>query len=147
MKMRTGLMISFTVMLLAGYSVAATNLNSLRGPVSIDETKLASDMKKVHDDTAPIKRNYVQQPPLIPHSIRDYNITLHNNKCLNCHSWKNYVEYGATKISQTHFTDSHGIDLADVSPRRYFCHQCHVTQSDAVPLIENDFRAVDSLSR
>jgi prepilin-type N-terminal cleavage/methylation domain-containing protein len=40
-----------------------------------------------------------------------------------------------------------GIDLADVSPRRYFCHQCHVTQSDAVPLIENDFRAVDSLSR
>ena len=66
---------------------------------------------------------------------------------MSCHSWKNYREYGATKISQTHFTDSSGIDLADVSPRRYFCNQCHVTQADAQPLIDNDFREVEALAR
>lgn len=147
MKLKIGFTICFTLMLLAGHSSYAADVNSLRGPLSIVETKSAADMKKVHSDTAPIKRNYVQQPPLIPHSIRDYDITMHNNKCMNCHSWKNYREYGATKVSQTHFTDSSGIDLADISPRRYFCIQCHVTQSDTLPLVENDFREVDSLSR
>ncbi|WP_175463882.1 nitrate reductase cytochrome c-type subunit, partial [Vibrio cholerae] len=32
-----------------------------------------------------------------------------------------------------------------VSPRRYFCLQCHVPQADAKPLVENDFERVDSL--
>ena len=147
MKTLPGLILSTLLLLFTGLSASAENVNSLRGPVSINETKIAADMKKVQKDTAPIMRTYVQQPPLIPHSIRDYDITIRNNKCLNCHSWKNYQEYGATKISQTHFTDSNGVDLADVSPRRYFCNQCHVPQVDALPLIDNDFKQVTSLSR
>ncbi|MGD8350279.1 MAG: nitrate reductase cytochrome c-type subunit, partial [Gammaproteobacteria bacterium] len=35
--------------------------------------------------------------------------------------------------------------LSDVSPRRYFCLQCHIEQTDAEPLIENTFKRVDSL--
>ncbi|GAL17917.1 nitrate reductase cytochrome c550-type subunit [Vibrio maritimus] len=35
--------------------------------------------------------------------------------------------------------------LADMSPRRYFCLQCHVPQVDAQPLVGNDFERVDSL--
>jgi len=147
MKTISAFIFSMVLLLLTGISASAEDFNSLRGPVSIDETKIAADMKKVQKDTSPIMRSYVQQPPLIPHSTRDYDVNLKNNKCMNCHSWKNYQEYGATKISQTHFTDSRGIDLADVSPRRYFCNQCHVTQVDAPPLIDNDFKEVNSLSR
>ena len=35
--------------------------------------------------------------------------------------------------------------LADVSPRRYFCTQCHVEQTDAQPLVENTFVDMDEL--
>jgi cytochrome c-type protein NapB len=30
--------------------------------------------------------------------------------------------------------------LADIAPRRYFCTACHVQQTDADPLVENEFR-------
>ena len=117
----------------------------LRGAAELDAVRQAADMKKVQKDSAPIKRNYVQQPPLIPHSIRGYKVNLKNNKCLQCHVWDNYREYGATKISQTHFTDRDSIAMADVAPRRYFCDQCHATQADVQPLIENNFEPVDVL--
>ncbi|MEF1340261.1 nitrate reductase cytochrome c-type subunit, partial [Vibrio rotiferianus] len=35
--------------------------------------------------------------------------------------------------------------LADMSPRRYFCLQCHVPQANAKPLVENKFKSVDAL--
>ena len=42
-------------------------------------------------------------------------------------------------------TVADGKTLSDVSPRRYFCLQCHVTQADAAPLVENTFEPVESL--
>ena len=48
-------------------------------------------------------------------------------------------------ISVTHFVDRDGQVLATVSPRRYFCTQCHVPQTDAKPLVENDFRDIDEI--
>jgi cytochrome c-type protein NapB len=50
-------------------------------------------------------------------------------------------------ISVTHFMDRDGNFLADVSPRRYFCNQCHVPQLEAKPLVDNDFQDVDTLLR
>lgn len=125
----------------------AENVKSLRGASEIDTTKQAEDLKKVHRDQAPIPRNYVQQPPLIPHQIRHYEITKDHNKCMDCHSWQNYQDFGATKISQTHFTDRDGVELTDVSPRRYFCTQCHVPQADAQPLVDNEFKPVKSMKK
>jgi cytochrome c-type protein NapB len=133
------------VMVLGVGQANAEQLKSLRGAMPLDAESAAPDMKKVQKDSAPIARNYVQQPPLIPHSTRGYAITLKNNKCLDCHSWENYREFEATKISQTHFTNRDGVDLADVSPNRYFCNQCHVVQADAQPLVENQFKPVESL--
>jgi cytochrome c-type protein NapB len=126
---------------------AADGTRSLRGLTPLEETRKADELKSVKKDSAPIKRDYVQQPPLIPHDVRGYKITLKSNKCLNCHSWENYREFGATKISQTHFTNRDGIDLADVSPRRYFCSQCHVPQTDANAPVANSFQPVDALRR
>ena len=30
--------------------------------------------------------------------------------------------------------------MSSVSPNRYFCNQCHVSQTDAKPLIGNTFK-------
>lgn len=141
----------FTILLTASTLMAGLALGeevrSLRGPIDIDEEVAAPEWKRVQRDQPPIPRNYVQQPPLIPHEIRGYEITRTYNKCMKCHNWKDYRYYETTKISQTHYTDSQGVDLADVAPRRHFCTQCHVTQTDARPLLQNRFTAVEALSR
>jgi len=54
-------------------------------------------------------------------------------------------ETQATPISITHYTDRDGDFLADVSPRRYFCEQCHVVQMQTDPLVKNRFQDVDSI--
>ncbi len=121
-------------------------LLSLRGNTEINQQKEAEALKRVQRDQAPIARDYLHQPPLIPHQTRNYKINTQSNKCLSCHSWKNYRKSGATKISMTHFETRDGQQLSDVSPLRYFCNQCHVTQADAKPLVKNDFKPVEELS-
>ena len=118
---------------------------SLRGLTELDETRPADHFKSVPKDRAPYLSDYVYQPPLIPHKIRGYEISTNANRCLSCHSFKRSIESGATKISVTHYATREGQVLSDVSPRRYFCLQCHVVQSDSQPLIQNDFKRVDSL--
>src|SRR5690606_17890889 len=44
-------------------------------PLGNDENK---DLKR--------ERNYPEQPPTIPHAIRDYQVDKNGNKCLTCHS-------------------------------------------------------------
>jgi cytochrome c-type protein NapB len=50
-------------------------------------------------DQAPIERDFVQQPPLIPHKVEGYEVTINFNKCMDCHAWSRYKESGATKVS------------------------------------------------
>jgi cytochrome c-type protein NapB len=84
-------------------------------------------------------RNYPEQPPVIPHSIEGYQLTLKTNRCLDCHRRQFTEGSGAPMISVTHFMDRDGQVLADVTPRRYFCTACHVQQTDAKPLVPNNF--------
>ncbi|NQZ91641.1 MAG: nitrate reductase cytochrome c-type subunit [Moritella sp.] len=140
----------FSVPVLATDTAKIENVNnggvaSLRGITELDVTRKADELKRVIKDRSPIDRDYVYQPPLVPHQTRHYEVSLNANKCLSCHSWKYAGEMGATKISVTHYQSREGQVLADVSPSRYFCLQCHVTQVDATPLIDNDFKRVDSL--
>ena len=90
-------------------------------------------------------RNYPEQPPIIPHKTDSYQVDLRVNQCLNCHSRKAVGESQAPMVSITHFMDREGQFLASVSPRRYFCNQCHVSQHDKKPLVENEFVDVDTL--
>lgn len=48
-------------------------------------------------------------------------------------------------ISTSHYMDRDGNFLAELSPRRYFCLQCHVSQVPQNPLVENRFIDVDTL--
>jgi cytochrome c-type protein NapB len=92
-------------------------------------------------------RNYPEQPPIIPHSIDGYQLTLNANRCLDCHKREFTEGSGAPMISVTHFQDRDGQVLADVTPRRYFCTECHVQQTDARPLVPNNFVDADDVGR
>lgn len=123
---------------------AAEAVKSLRG-TEVDSEAQQPGKYVVEKDHAPSAREYVQQPPLIPHKIDGYAITTNFNKCMDCHSWTRYRETGATKVSITHFKDRDGKELSNISPRRYFCSQCHVPQTDAKPLVENTFKKAEGL--
>ena len=144
---------AFGLALLCGtalFTVSSVAVNadvqSLRGEQSIDAVSNPAAIQHWQEDKEPIARDYVQQPPLVPHAIEGYKVNLKFNKCLTCHSWANYKQARATKISQTHFEDREGEVLANVSARRYFCTQCHVPQVDAKPLVENEFQPVEAIT-
>jgi len=90
-------------------------------------------------------RNYPEQPPVIPHKIEGYQITSNFNKCLTCHARAATGESQAPMVSVTHFIDREGQILASVSPRRYFCNQCHVPQYPVESPVENTFIDIDRL--
>lgn len=149
MKMPTVLLVTALFaaggIVLMGQAAEPTALKSLRGDVPLNEEPSAPALLDPMKDHPPEQRSYVQQPPLIPHTIRDYRITAAHNKCMECHSWQTYREYNATKISLTHFKDRSGVDIDTVSPLRYFCTQCHVPQADAKPLVENTFSPIKAV--
>jgi cytochrome c-type protein NapB len=90
-------------------------------------------------------RSYAMQPPTIPHKTDNYQVDKNANKCMSCHARTRVGETQATPISITHYMDRDGTFLADVSPRRYFCEQCHVVQMQAEPVVKNRFRDVESI--
>jgi cytochrome c-type protein NapB len=132
---------------IANMALAQEDVQSLRGANAIDAFSHEPILQRQKPDRDPIERDYVQQPPLIPHTVEGYKVNLRFNKCLTCHSWANYRKANATKISQTHFEDRHGDVLANISSRRYFCLQCHVSQTDADVLVKNTFKPVQLLQK
>ena len=90
-------------------------------------------------------RNYPEQPPTIPHTVRGYQVTKDFNQCLTCHSRTRSPETGAPMVSITHYWDRDNQPLAAVSPRRYFCLQCHVAQHDVEPAVDNRFKGIDAV--
>ncbi|WP_029073488.1 nitrate reductase cytochrome c-type subunit [Kaistia adipata] len=90
-------------------------------------------------------RNYPEQPPIIPHAIDGYQLTVNTNRCLDCHKREFTEGSGAPMISITHFQDRDGQVLSDVTPRRYFCTACHVQQTDARPLVPNLFQDANDI--
>jgi cytochrome c-type protein NapB len=149
--MKILLILIITLGLLTAYATSAVEtvnsggLKTFRGASTLDETPKAERLKRVIKDKSTIRRNYVHQPPVIPHKTRGYRVDTNSNKCLTCHAWKYATETRATKISLTHYEARDGTTLLDVSHRRYFCLQCHVTQANAPDLIDNTFKPVESL--
>ena len=125
------------------FSTLAAALNDvprLTGPEQPMGTVETPPLDRPITDDVRRMRAYPEQPPVIPHAIEGYQLTLNANRCLDCHR-RQFVEgSGAPMISITHFMTREGQMLADVAPRRYFCTACHVQQTDAEPLIENEFR-------
>ncbi len=128
----------------AAVPLSAQTVSSIRG-VDVAAPEIPAGAYKVIPDQAPIERDYVQQPPLIPHKVEGYEVSKNFNRCMDCHAWSRYKEAGATKVSLTHFKDRDGGELSNISPRRYFCLQCHVPQMDTKPLVGNSFKRAEGL--
>ena len=124
---------------------AADELATFRNGEAINEEGVPAAMPKVIDTDIRPQRSFPMQPPTIPHKTRGYELNLQVNKCLSCHARSRTEESRALMISVTHYMNREGNFLAGVSPRRYFCTQCHVNQTTARPLIENTFEDMDVL--
>lgn len=123
----------------------ATAPDGLRPGGTVSQNLPAAPIAGEPRDSGREVRNYPEQPPVIPHSIRDYQVDMRVNQCLECHSREQAVGAGAPMVSITHFMDRHKQVLAAVSPDRYFCIQCHVPKTDAEPLVPNRFKSVEEL--
>lgn len=120
-------------------SAMDNEIATLRDKAQITEQKVPTEIPKVVNKDIKQARNYPMQPPIIPHTTRNYEVNTNTNKCLSCHSRVRTKESQAPMVSVTHYMDRDGNFLAEVSPRRYFCNQCHVGQVDVKPLVENTF--------
>lgn len=131
---------------MASFAEAEKQIATLRQGVPLNEISEEPALLQ-HASNKDIRREraYPMQPPTIPHKIDNYQVDLRANKCLSCHARTKVEQSQAPMISVTHFMDRDGNFLADVSPRRYFCTQCHVTQTENAPLVNNSFIAVDEL--
>ena len=137
--------------LLVGLAAASTSplaqtvSSGLRGSTPLNEEGPAAPMTPLRNSAEKEVRNYPEQPPVIPHSTEGYQIDINGNKCLSCHARARTGESQAPMVSITHFMDRDGQFLASVSPRRFFCTQCHVPQNMAKPPVDNDFVDIDSM--
>lgn len=120
---------------------------TLRDSTPIDVQKTPAPIPNVANTDVKQKRNYPMQPPLIPHKVRNYQVDLKVNKCMSCHSRNRTQESQAPMVSVTHYMDRDGNFLAEVSPRRYFCNQCHVPQRETDELVENTFVDMNTLMK
>lgn len=139
------LLAAAALLALASTVAMAQTFSALRGPTPIDQATVAEPLTPELNTPEHEPRNYPEQPPLIPHSTEGYEVSVHGNKCLSCHARSRVGESQAPMISITHFADRDGQYLATVSPRRYFCTQCHVPQHDVKVPVKNDFVDIDSL--
>jgi nitrate reductase (cytochrome), electron transfer subunit len=114
----------------------------LRGPTPLNEEPKAPRLANVENKDVKRGRAYTSQPPTIPHSIERYEITRNVNFCMYCHSRLRNEEFGAPMVSATHYMDREHDYLAEISPRRYFCTQCHVTQVEVSVPVDNTFEDV-----
>ena len=139
-------LVAAAALIALGSTVAvAQTFSALRGPTPIDQTVPADPLTPEQNTSEREPRNYPEQPPLIPHSIEGYEVSIRGNKCLSCHARSRVGESQAPMISVTHFADRDGQFLASVSPRRYFCTACHVPQHDVQVPVKNDFVDIDTL--
>lgn len=118
----------------------ATNLDGLRRGIPINQEAMPLPMAQVENNDVPRERNYPMQPPTIPHSIDNYQVDKNYNRCLMCHTRANAAKFNAPAIAASHYITRDGHVLADISPRRYFCVQCHVPQTQARPLVGNTYQ-------
>lgn len=130
---------------LAASVSAQTVTSGLRGSTPLNEEGPAAPMTPTRNTAEKEMRNYPEQPPVIPHSIDGYQIDINGNKCLSCHARARTAESQAPMVSITHFMDREGQFLASVSPRRFFCTECHVPQNTVSPPVSNDFVDIDTM--
>jgi cytochrome c-type protein NapB len=124
---------------------AAQEAPRLTGPTPFTQAPPAPPLPPPVRDDVRRQRNYPEQPPVIPHAIEGYEISINANKCMSCHARKFTEQSQAPMISITHFQDRQGNTLGGLAPRRFACTTCHVAQAQVAPLVGNTFVDMDDL--
>lgn len=119
--------------------------SNLRGNTPLSEEGTPPRMTPQSNTDLRQVRNYPEQPPVIPHAIENYQVDANVNQCLSCHARARTADSQAPMVSITHFMDRDGQFLGSVSPRRYFCNQCHVPQHPDKAPVSNSFIDIDAL--
>ncbi|HEY7885916.1 MAG TPA: nitrate reductase cytochrome c-type subunit [Cellvibrionaceae bacterium] len=146
MKKLLLLLLIFPIALIASdVMLDAPAPDGLRPGGTLDTNAPAPDIAAERSGIKRSTRNWPEQPPVIPHSIRDYQVDKNFNQCLMCHSRSQSVTTGAPMVSITHYWNRDSQPLAAVSPRRYFCTQCHVPQHDINPAKISRFQGIDQV--
>ena len=126
-------------------AITAQPVSSLRsGDVAAADTAPLTQAYagKMPGQQALITRNFKEEPPLIPHSIDGFEeITATGNACLDCHISDQFNGKKMPRVGPSHLRKP---ALAGAAPeldmQRWQCNSCHVAQTDAKPLIGNDFK-------
>ena len=147
MKRLLALPLLVALALAGAASMSAEPIATLRGGAAATDAPAAPRLTGFDDRDRRQVRNYPEQPPVIPHDVEGYRIDLRSNKCLACHARSRTGESAAPMVSITHFMDADNQFRAAVTPRRYFCSQCHVAQRDVSLLVDNEFIDIDTLLR
>ncbi|HZX78863.1 nitrate reductase cytochrome c-type subunit [Lysobacter sp.] len=120
-------------------------LDALRRGIPVDQEATPLPLAHVLNTDVRRERAYPMQPPTIPHAIDGYQVDKNSNRCMLCHARANADKFQAPPVSVTHYMDRDDQFLAAISPRRYFCNQCHVVQTDAPLLVGNTFQTIDEV--
>ncbi len=137
---------------------------------SVVTPKKVTYIKAAPGQSKTFERSYVNAPPLISHSVEGLvPITKNNNACLGCHMPNVAASMHATPIPKSHFINFRPVEviakngklikkgtvvakangganevfatkLNKLYPGRFNCTQCHVAQSNAKPLVANNFK-------
>jgi nitrate reductase (cytochrome), electron transfer subunit len=130
----------------ASAAVAAQGMvDAMRGRTPLQDEPTPPALQNQENKDLRRTRAFAMQPPVIPHKIEGYQVDRNANRCMTCHARTRIEESKAIPVSATHYMDRDGTIRGDLSPRRYFCTQCHVPQDDVKPLVTNtyeDFEAV-----
>ena len=137
--------LAITLGLGASPSIAADDLDGIRGPTSLmgGLGALPSPTLSLPDERQ--ARTSYSSPPVIPHSIRGFALDAKSNECLSCHGRTRTVQVPGPPISISHFVERDGQVLASVAPSRYFCTECHLPQLDVKPPVGNTYKVLSSV--
>lgn len=94
-------------------------------------------------DNTKLPRAYDGAPPLIPHTLDGFGpITAGENTCLLCHQNGSTDPADPPQVPRSHMIDlrrAPGVLRETVAGARWNCTSCHVTQTNAAPLVGNRF--------
>lgn len=143
--MKKILAITMAALAMSGYTLAEvypnTNVEVVKKGLENAHENVAPDINQYNKDSGIQARDGLFLPPVVPHSIRGMQVSKNTNRCLECHGPETAPVTGATVLSKTHFYDRQDKLGETVSPRRYFCLQCHVPQTNTPDITEQTYHA------
>jgi cytochrome c-type protein NapB len=138
-------LLAVVAMAVVACASSGPQVNSLRGKSAstVDDHNLQVKeyVGKRPGQGALIARTFNDQPPLIPHTIENYDISREANDCLDCHISDEFKGKKMPMVGKSHLVANADPKAEPkISMLRYQCNTCHVPQVDAQPLVDNVFQ-------